>query len=194
MLEYILNFYNNHIVLFYILLTFVVIIEWPITIIWLSLLSSFFNITYTTLFIYSFIGDFSWDVLHYLVWRFFRKKFYNKSKFDKLDYINEKLVNHSLIDKLIVVKFTPPITSIGLMYMWFQKINFKKFIVNDFFIVIITALIISSIWYNFWHIFIWNKNDFIYLLMILFFSFMVFYLIFKVFFKYIVSKIMYEKK
>jgi membrane protein DedA with SNARE-associated domain len=127
MIDFALNFYNNYIIIFYILLVVAVILEWPITILILSLLSPKFWLSFLFVFFFSFLWEFFWDLLHYFIWRFFKKNIFKDKNYKLLENIEKKIEKRSLLDKLIVIKYTPPITSIWLIYMWFQKINLKKF-------------------------------------------------------------------
>lgn len=187
MLDYAIAFYNNHIILFYLLLILTVIIEWPITILAISLVSSRLWIGFLEILFFSFIWDFAWDMIHYIVWKFFKSKIL-KNDFSLVQKTQERLKGHSLLDKLIVIKYTPPITSIWLIYLWYINTNFKKFLKNDFLLCVFSSIFITSIWYNFWHIFR-NQDDFKYLIIGLFLSFVVFYVLLKIFTKYLINKI-----
>jgi len=188
MFEYAILFYNNHELLFYLFLIIAVIIEWPITILALSLVAVNLWISFLVVFIFSFIWEFIWDILHYIIWRFFKTNIFKNKKFSLLEKIEKKLEKHSLFDKLIVIKYTPPITSIWLLYMWYNKINLLKFIKNISVFAIINWLIITSIWYNFWYFFK-DKVDMNYLIITLFLSFLIFYFLVKYITKYIIKKI-----
>jgi len=187
MLDYAIHFYNSYTILFYIFLVIAVILEWPITILALSLLSWKLWIGFFTILIFAFIWDFVWDLLHYIVWRFFKNKILKKD-FSLVQKVENKLKWHSLIDKLIVIKYTPPITSLWLLYLWYAKTNFKQFIKAGVIISIISSIFITSIWYNFWYLFK-DENDFRYLIILLFLSFVVFYFLLRVITKYLIKKI-----
>ena len=133
------------------------------------------------------VWDFIWDLLHYIVWRFFKNKILKKD-FSLVQKVENKLKWHSLIDKLIVIKYTPPITSLWLLYLWYAKTNFKQFIKAGVIISIISSIFITSIWYNFWYLFK-DENDFRYLIILLFLSFVVFYFLLRVITKYLIKKI-----
>jgi hypothetical protein len=49
---------------------------------------------------------------------------YKKEDNGYIKRIDNKLKNKSLIDMLIAIKYVPPITSIGLLYLGYKKINF----------------------------------------------------------------------
>lgn len=192
MLEYILHFYTNYTILFYILVVIIAIIEWPIIILALSLVAWKLWFSYFLLYSISFLWDFIWDMIHYWVWRFFSKRYENKQEFKILQDMNKKLEGHSLFDKLIVIKYTPPITSIWLIYLWYKEKNIWKFMKNDAWIVIFNALFITAIWYHFWNMFV-NNDDFTYFMMLFFFSLALFYIWLKFITKYLIKKIYDDK-
>ena len=187
MLELALHFFNNYTIFFYILLTISVIIEWPIIILWLSLIAPKLWFWFFEILFFAFIWDFWGDLLHYFIWKFFKNKIAKKN-FSVIKKIEKKLKKHSLLDKLIVIKYTPPITSIGLLYLWYTKISLKKFIKNDIILSIFSSIFITSIWYNFWNYFK-DNNNFGYFIILLFFSFIVFYIFLKLITKYLIKKI-----
>lgn len=194
MLEYITQFYSNYTLVFYILLVFVVIIEWPISVLWLSLIAPVLNISFFTILIFSFIWDFFWDLLHYATWRFFKTKLFQNKNYGFLEKVNSKLEKHSILNKLIVIKYTPPITSIWLLYLGFIKFDFTKFIKNDAVLCFISSIIISSIGYNFWYLFAWNQNNFEYMIIILFVSLIIIFFILKKIAYFIISKSLNDRK
>lgn len=187
MFEYILHFYTNYTVLFYILLTITVILEWPITILALSLVAPTLSINFFIILLFSFLWEFLWDTLHYLFWKFFKTKVLKKD-FSIIKKIEERLKWHNLMDKLIVIKYTPPITSLWLLYLWYTKTDFKIFLKKDIVLCLFSAVFITSIWYNFWHLFK-NQTDLKYLIILFFLSFIVFYFLFRTFTKYLIKKI-----
>lgn len=187
MLDYAINFYNNYALIFYVILVIAVIFEWPIVILALSLLSLKLWIGFFTILVFAFIWDFFWDLLHYTIGRFFRNKVMKKD-FSLIKKIEERLKWHSLIDKLIVIKYTPPLTSLWLLYLWYTKIDFKTFVKNDVILCFFSSIFITGIWYNFWYLFK-DQNDFKYLIVLLFISFIIFYIVFRTFTKYLIKKI-----
>jgi len=188
MLDYVLHFYNNYTIVFYLLVIFVAIIEWPIIIFGLSLMAWKIWISFISLYLISFFWDFVWDMLHYFFWRFLAKKLENKKDYSLIEKFNKQLEGHSLFDKLLVIKYTPPITSIWLFYLWYKERDILKFAKNDALIVWFNSLIITFIWYNFWNLFV-NDKDFVWFLMWFFFSAVVFYIIIKFLAKFIINKI-----
>lgn len=192
MIDYIINFHETYLILSYFLIIVIVVLEWPIFLIFLSLSASKLGIWYFEILLFSFIGDFFWDLLHYFFWHFFKIKIMKNKNWNKLVKINKKLEWYPLFDKLIVIKYTPPITSVWLLYLGFSNVRFKNFIKNDFIIVFVSSIIISSIAYNFWVIFK-DVDDFKYLIMIIFLTFMILYFTIKILSKYIIKKITNDK-
>jgi len=191
MFEYALQFYNNYMILFYLFLILAAIFEWPVTILAFSLFAVKLNVGFFEVLIFTFIGEFFGDILHYMVWRYFRIGNFRNKKLSILKKIKNKLDWYSLLSLLVVIKYTPPITSIGLLYLWRQKTNFFKFIKNISIFAIFNWLIITTIGYNFGYLFK-DKWDFMYLIIALFLSFILFYFIVKVIIKNVVKKI-YKK-
>lgn len=192
MLEYSLLFYNNYTFLFYIWIILAVIIEWPITILILSILATKINLSFFYVYAFAFFWEFLWDILHYFVWRFFKKNIVKDKEFKIFEKIEKKLVNHSLFDKLIVIKYTPPITSIWLLYLGFQKTNFKEFLINITIFSTFNSLIVTLIWYYFWAYFA-NKNELKYIIIWIMFGFLLLYLLIRVISYYFVKNILNGK-
>lgn len=192
MLDYALQFFNNYTILFYLILTIAVIIEWPVTILGLSLVAPVLWIHYFTILFFAFVWELFWDIGHYLIWKFAKKTFFKKEKYHRIEKLEHKLQRHSLFDKLLIIKYTPPITSIGLMYLWFNKISLKEFIKNDIILIIISSIFITLIWYNSGFLFK-DKNNFIYLIMALSISLTLFYFWTKHISKYFIKKITNEE-
>jgi membrane protein DedA with SNARE-associated domain len=192
MLDYALNFYNNYTTIFYILLVVSVIIEGPITILTLSFLAPKFWFSFILIYFFSFIWEFTWDLIHYFIWRYFKKNIFKDKNFKLLEKIENKLKYHSLFDKLIVIKYTPPITSIGLIYLWFQKVKLKRFIQNVVVFSLFNWILITFIWYYFWILFV-NNNDLKYIIIWFMLSFLIIYFLSKIIASYFVKKILNEK-
>lgn len=192
MLDYALHFYNNYTVIFYILLIITVILEWPITILTLSLLSTTFWFSFIFVYIFAIIWELFWDILHYILWRFFKQNIFKNKNFEILERTEEKLKNHSLFDKLIVIKYTPPITSIWLIYLWYNKVDFKKFLKNIVIFSFLNWFLITFIWFYFWKYFV-NKDDFKYLIIWLLFSFLLLYFLIKIISSYFIKKVLNDK-
>lgn len=155
MLDFALWLYNNHHVLFLMIIICTVILEGPITILLLSIAAPTLWLAFWEIFIFSMIGEIWWDVLHYTVGRLsknaFRKhKNQKKSQFQKFEKYERSL---SLFEKILIIKYTPPITSIGLLYLGFQHTDFKKFFLYSSIFSLINGTIFVSLGY-----FFWNKN------------------------------------
>jgi len=192
MLEYALTFYNNHFILFYLLLTIAVILEWPITILSLSIVAINFKISFYEVIIFSFIWEFFWDLLHYIIWRFFRVNIFNNKNYSLLIKTEKKLKNHSLFEQLMIIKYTPILTNIWLLYLWFKKTDLFKYIRIISIFALINWIVLTTIWYNFWYLFK-GKIDFSYFIIILFLSFIFFYFLIKVGGKYIINRSIINK-
>ncbi len=193
MVDYALHFYNNYTLFFYILIIIAVILEWPITVLTLSLFASRIWLSFIFIYIFAFFWEFFWDLLHYFIGRFFKKNFFEDKNFIIFEKFEKKLEHHWLFDKLIVVKYTPPITSIGLIYLWFQKTNIKDFMKNVMILALLDSVLITFVWYNFWK-FLIDKNDFKYIIIGMMLSFLIIFILFKLITSYFVKKVLDEKK
>lgn len=192
MLEYAISFYNNYTVIFYLLLITAVVVEWPITILTLSMLAPKLEIPFLVIYVLAFSWEFFWDLLHYVIWRFFKKNILKNKSFKTLEKAEEKLKNHSLFDKLIVIKYTPPITSIWLLYLWFNKTDFKEFSKYILLISLFNWIVISFIWLNFW-VFLKDNANLEYILMWIMFSLVILYLSMRVIWKTVLWRILKNK-
>lgn len=192
MFDYALTFYDNHLLLFYLFLIIAVILEWPITILAFSLIAVKFKISFFEVFIFSFIWEFFWDLLHYTIWRFFIWNIFKYKNFSILKKIQKKLKNNSLFEQLLVIKYTPIITNIWLLYLWYKKTNLIVFIKTVSIFAIINGIIITSIWFNFWYLFK-DKSDFDYFIVLLFLAFLLFYFLIKIISKYVIKNFINKK-
>ena len=187
MIDYALHFYNNYTIIFYVLLTVTVILEWPITILTLALLAPKFWFSFLLIYSFWFIWEFFWDLAHYFVWRFFEKNLLSNKKYKVFEKIEKKLENHSLFDQIIVIKYIPPITSIWLLYLGFNKTNLITFIKNVTIFALLNSLIITFIWFNFW-ILIKDKQEFEYIIIWIMVSLLILYLTLKIITSFITKK------
>ena len=131
MLEYALSFYQEYTRIFYILIAIVVLLEGPIIILTLTILSPQLWIWIPFLFFLSLFWDFWGDLLHFLLGKYWEKLFPSKRRSEAKSPTFQKLTktidNYPLLEKLIIIKYTPPITSIGLIYLWVSKVKMFDF-------------------------------------------------------------------
>lgn len=191
MFDYAISFYNEYIFLFYFFVIIGVILEWPIVVLSLILVSFKLWIPFWIIFILAFIWDFWWDLLHFFIWKFFKKFFFKKNKFEIFEKTNKKIEKISLFEKLIIIKYTPPISIIWLIYLWAKETKTSDFIKNDLPLCIFTASLILLIWYNFWEYFK-NIDNFWVFLFLVWISIFFIILISKEIWKIVIKKI-YER-
>lgn len=137
-----------------------VLLEWPIVILSLSLFANQLGLSFEFLFLLSFAGDFGGDLIHYMIWRYFSRLLRSSDHVPNkyLAWLYANIHTISLLDILVVVKYIPPITSIGLLYLWHQKVSLKKFVFLDCCIVTINSLLTVSLWYLISHKFLQSDN------------------------------------
>lgn len=164
-INYAITFYENYKIIFYLIIFIAVILEWPITVLSLAIFAPKLGIWFPTIFLFAFLWDFLWDSLHFFVWRFVKWIVLKNKNFSKAENLFKKIENYSFFDKLIVIKYTPPITSIWLLYMWFTKIWVKEFLLKNWVLCLSSAIILSSLWIFIGEKFADNKNILIYLFM-----------------------------
>lgn len=97
-----------------------------------------------------FLGDFVGDILHYLFGlllakahnRFLKKKFKKlKDLFESKQILSlDELLEKNFFLALIVIKLTPPISSLGLISLGARKTNFLKFIKNTAIICLLVEI------------------------------------------------------
>ena len=160
--------------IFYILLVVAVVIEWPITIIALSLLAPNLWIGFIFVYIFSFLGDFIWEVAHFYFWRIFQGFKKSKDNDAKIQKLNNFIDSHQLIDTLVLIKYTPPLTSIGLLYLGSYLKKPYNFLVLDALLVATSSLIITTIWMYFWST-VHQYQHPVYIVAILLFAFALIY-------------------
>lgn len=163
--NYAITFYENYKIIFYLIIFIAVILEWPITVLSLAIFAPKLGIWFPTIFLFAFLWDFLWDSLHFFVWRFVKWIVSKNKNFSKAEKLFKKIENYSFFDKLIVIKYTPPITSIWLLYMWFTKIWVKEFLLKNWVLCLTSAIILSSLWIFIGEKFADNENILIYLFM-----------------------------
>lgn len=136
MIEFALGFYQNYQRLFYLLLTVAVILEGPIVILTLTSLSWVLSIPLPIVLLFAILWDIWGDVLHFFLGKY-GKKFLKlipaikNLKIQNQNFLSfhQKIQNYPLLEKLILIKYTPPITSAGLIYLWSSGLSFRKFII-----------------------------------------------------------------
>ena len=169
MLEYALSFYQEYTRIFYILIAIVVLLEGPIIILTLTILSPQLWIWIPFLFFLSLFWDFWGDLLHFLLGKYWEKLFPNKrrswAKSPTFQKLTKTIDNYPLLEKLIIIKYTPPITSIGLIYLWVSKVKMFDFIKKDFPLCLLSTIVVIYIGFyfgqyfntktNFWWLIFW---------------------------------------
>lgn len=189
MLDFAISFYDNYTFIFYIISLIAVILEWPITVLALSsFIAPRYWLWFWWIFLIAFIWDFFWDLIHFYIWKFWKNIHAKIQKNEKLWEIIKKIDNFSYLDKLIIIKYTPPITSIWLIYLWASKWNIKEFIKKDWFLCIISSLIVSFIWYFLWE-YLKNEKDLWKILFIIWICIILFFIFWKFIFKLLTKKI-----
>lgn len=191
MIDFAISFYNDYLVLFYLIVIIAVILEWPIVILTLTLLSAKLEIPFFVLIILALIWDFWWDLLHFFAWKIFHKKFEKSKKLKKFENFKEKINNFPLFEKLIIIKYTPPITSIWLIYLWLNWEKTWNFIKYDFPLCLFSSFLVLFIWYNFSEYFK-NTDNLTYFFLAVWFSIFTLVFLSKFIIKIILKKI-YKK-
>ncbi len=192
MIDYALNFYDNYTFISYILLLIAVVIEGPITILTLSLFASRLWFSFILIYFLAFLWEFLWDLLNYSIWRFFKKNIFKDKKFIIFENIEKKIENHPLFDKIVVIKYTPFVVAVWLMYLWFQKTNIKEFMKNISLLALIDSFAITFIWFHLWK-FLIDKSDFKYIMFWVMLSFLIIFFLFRTITSYFVKRIINEK-
>ncbi len=179
MFEYALTFFETYPFISYSLLTIAVILEWPIVILTISFISDKLGFSYFHILLFAFIWDFWGDMLYFLIGRKFRKFVLSRKKIWKIKYIYRKMENYSLFDKLIIIKYTPPITILWLLYLWLSQISIKEFVSKNSILCLMSSLIMSILWYSFWKFFISQKENLEYISLGIWISIIMIYFIIK---------------
>ncbi len=154
MLEFALDFFQNHQRRFYALITIAVILEGPIVILTLTSLSESLEIPLFIIFLFAIIGDTGGDILHFFVGRY-GKKILNllpfKIKNQHFLKIRKTIEDYPLLEKLIIIKYTPPITSAGLFYLGATSLSFKTFFLTTLPLCLISSSLVFGIGVFFSH-------------------------------------------
>lgn len=152
MLEYLLDIATTSEGLFYGGILIAVLLEGPMVVLSLTILAGKLNLGFWFLFFLSLFGDFGGDLLHFLLGRYGNKLLkYRKliPKPEKLSQLNEKIKNYPLLEKLIIIKYTPPITTLGLIYLGSTDLQITDFIRNTLPLCTISSLMVLSFGYWF---------------------------------------------
>lgn len=117
------------------------VLEWPIIgffwAIWAIL--GYFDIR--IIIILSLLWDLIWDSIYYFIWRFSHKVNIKKDNDEWfIKKIGELTKNHP-IKAMILVKFTPYMQPPWLIFVWFSKMDLKKFLTLSFALSIPNTLI-----------------------------------------------------
>lgn len=152
MLEYLLDIATTSEGLFYGGILIAVLLEGPMVVLSLTMLAGKINLGFWFLFFLSLFGDFGGDLLHFLLGRYGNKLLkYRKliPKPEKLSQLNKKIKNYPLLEKLIIIKYTPPITTLGLIYLGSTDLKIADFIRNTLPLCTISSLMVLSFGYWF---------------------------------------------
>lgn len=192
--NYIFSFHSEHYAIFIILLFIGVVIEWPLIIFSISLLATKLGFGFWEILVISFLWDITGDIMYFHIWKYIWSKFIRKNKNNEIIDSNEakkqetenkylakidKAINENhIFETLLMIKYTPPITLLWLIYLWYKKIKLKKFVIWVLPIVVFNSLLITSLWYFFWKYFV-NKDDFYHTIIYIFCGFGLLYFITK---------------
>lgn len=145
MLDYALSRYDQYFVFFYLLLILLLLLEWPITIFTLSLLAPKLNLWPQHLLLLALIGDFGGDLLHFYLGKYghhLQKLFKRTLNSRTITTLKRNIDRYPLLEKLIIIKYTPPLTSAGLIYLGFSQIKTKDFIRYTFPLCLLSSSLI----------------------------------------------------
>ena len=153
MLDFALSFASQHTFLFYSLVLIALLLEGPIVIFTLTALSWPLQIPLWMIFILAVFGDAGGDILHFLAGKYTKKliskiPFLTKIQIKNQTFLSfyKKIHNYPLLEKLIIIKYTPPITSAGLLYLGSSGLKFYDFLKNTLPLCLISSIIVFSIW------------------------------------------------
>jgi len=142
----IISIFKQNIYLYLLILT---TIEGPIT----SFVSAWFaaqwvlRIEYVA--IIAFLWDIIWDIFLYMIWRLFGKiSFLKKFQlFSKEQSFLKRTLDKSPFLYLLVVKFTPYLSTPSLIYAWSKKMKVRLFVIYSFVISIFVKIIYLTLGY-----------------------------------------------
>lgn len=160
MLDYALSRYDQYFVFFYLLLILLLLLEWPITIFTLSLLAPKLNLWPQHLLLLALIGDFGGDLLHFYLGKYghhLQKLFKRTLNSRTITTLKRNIDRYPLLEKLIIIKYTPPLTSAGLIYLGFSQIKTKDFIHYTFPLCLLSSSLIVLL-SSFFNTFLINQS------------------------------------
>lgn len=153
MLDFALHFANNHLILFYSLVLIALLLEGPIVIFTLTTLAWLLHLPLWIIFVFAVFGDAGGDILHFLAGKYAKNLISKIPVLSKIQIKNQtflafyqKIHNYPLLEKLIIIKYTPPVTSAGLLYLWASGISFYQFLKSTLPLCLISSTIVFSIW------------------------------------------------
>lgn len=160
MLEYALSRYHEYIVLFYAIVVIIVLLEGPITIMTLTMLAPQLWLPLEVIFLLSMIGDFGGDYLHFLVGRYGKKllKKQEENPDSPLNKVHKQLEKYPLLEKLIIIKYTPPISNVGLIYLGTSPISTKAFLLKTLPLCTFSSILVISLGHYFGNYFQQQEN------------------------------------
>ena len=153
MLDFALSFASQHTFLFYSLVLIALLLEGPIVIFTLTALSWPLQIPLWMIFILAVFGDAGGDILHFLAGKYTKNLISKIPFFTKIQIKNQtflsfykKIHNYPLLEKLIIIKYTPPITSAWLLYLGSSGLNFYRFLKSTLPLCLFSSIIVFTIW------------------------------------------------
>lgn len=153
MLDFALSFATQHTFLFYSLVLIALLLEGPIVIFTLTALSWPLQIPLWMIFILAVFGDAGGDILHFLAGKYTKNLISKIPFFTKIQIKNQtflsfykKIHNYPLLEKLIIIKYTPPITSAWLLYLGSSGLNFYRFLKSTLPLCFFSSIIVVTIW------------------------------------------------
>ncbi len=152
MIDFALTFAHQYPIIFYSIIIIALLLEGPIVIFTLTSLSWVLNLPLWVIFILAIIWDAWGDILHFLVGKYSKKliskiPFFSKIKIKNQSFLNfyQKIKEYPLLEKLIIIKYTPPLTTPGLLYLWSSELDFYHFLKSTLPLCLISSALVFSI-------------------------------------------------
>ena len=142
MIDFALTFAHQYPVIFYSIIIIALLLEGPIVIFTLTSLSWVLNLPLWLIFILAIIWHACGDILHFLVGKYSKKLIIKNQSF--LNFY-QKIKEYPLLEKLIIIKYTPPLTTPGLLYLWSSELDFYHFLKSTLPLCLISSIIVFSI-------------------------------------------------